>query len=919
MIRVNYKKNINAESKFIKSAAKKQQSKAMKRAIKRSFSLALAGILLTVGTVWTDAGVVNARADEIALPRVATDSNASQDPNTMEIVRGNASAAGSLDPNNGPNTGDLQGTEETLGERALPQMETSIDEESLSDAEAALLDPSISQEILRRFGEAPYDVLIRMEDVQEGLEAEDQARLSQNDLTARLEEGLLHDEVESFESFYVVNAMHAVIRSEHLMAELLERSDISYITPNFKVMPAPPITSDTSMRSTTMFRRSVDLAALTGNDWGSRMIQADRVWEEYGIYGEGTVVGIIDTGVNYKLPQLRDSFRGYDASNGTYHAGSYIDTLVNKSEPDATSVNDHGTMVAGIISGKMQYSNESFGIAPKTKFISARALDPQGTSMGIILQSAQWMLEQKPDVVNASWGYDDIDSNGIFTPNPWFEEIARQWREAGIVAVFASGNTSGMNVLAQDGSILNPASLTNVLAVGAIDSQQKLGYFSKRGPSHYDPTGTHIKPDLVAPGINVYSIRSNGVSLNTSGTSYAAPFVTATVALMRSANPNLTVDEIEDILKSTATPLTDAQYTQSPNMGYGYGVVNAYAAVTKVRELAGISSHAQTNPAPDASESNGHDVQERNPIETGNHTDGSSAVVGNNTANASNTSVSDSLTNTNAASGTGTNTGTTPSSNETTNADHAGASHETHTDHANGSGGAANSTVANSANTTNTGATNPNTISTNTTNTSTTNASATNTTVREHTAAVSSTTNHTKTTVSSETTAGTQVSSTSSKQGSELLTHANSDSSDRAVVTKASASSKVSSSGGSGGGGGGGSVKAANSAKNTSVETRTWKQDSKGWRLENKDGTYPKSNWTLHGQKWYYFDDAGYAVVGWKQVGGHWYYMNADCAMVTGWVQVGSHWYYLGSDGAMYANTVTPDGYRVGADGAWKK
>lgn len=73
-----------------------------------------------------------------------------------------------------------------------------------------------------------------------------------------------------------------------------------------------------------------------------------------------------------------------------------------------------------------------------------------------------------------------------------------------------------------------------------------------------------------------------------------------------------------------------------------------------------------------------------------------------------------------------------------------------------------------------------------------------------------------------------------------------------------------------------------------------WKQDSVGWWWQNDDGSYPVSEWKQINGKWYYFENTGYMVA--------------------------NRWegnYYLGSDGAMLINAVTPDGYTVGADGAW--
>lgn len=93
-----------------------------------------------------------------------------------------------------------------------------------------------------------------------------------------------------------------------------------------------------------------------------------------------------------------------------------------------------------------------------------------------------------------------------------------------------------------------------------------------------------------------------------------------------------------------------------------------------------------------------------------------------------------------------------------------------------------------------------------------------------------------------------------------------------------------------------------------------WVKDSTGWWYQNENGSYPASQWSYINGAWYYFGPSGYILNGWQQIGGSWYYLQDSGAMAANcWV--GN--YYLGSSGAMLTNTVTPDGYHVGADGAW--
>ena len=134
-------------------------------------------------------------------------------------------------------------------------------------------------------------------------------------------------------------------------------------------------------------------------------------------------------------------------------------------------------------------------------------------------------------------------------------------------------------------------------------------------------------------------------------------------------------------------------------------------------------------------------------------------------------------------------------------------------------------------------------------------------------------------------------------------------------------------SGGSGGSHSGGSAaKASQNSTSMPQGSISWQRDNKGWWIKNSDGSYPRNEWKLVNNSWYFFDSQGYMFTGWLNSNGSWYYLNTDEGsnngkMVTGWRAVSGKWYYLstatdGSGGKMLLNT-TIDGYRLGADGAW--
>lgn len=134
----------------------------------------------------------------------------------------------------------------------------------------------------------------------------------------------------------------------------------------------------------------------------------------------------------------------------------------------------------------------------------------------------------------------------------------------------------------------------------------------------------------------------------------------------------------------------------------------------------------------------------------------------------------------------------------------------------------------------------------------------------------------------------------------------------------------------------GGSGSGSGSSTGTNMNAKggksgQWQQNETGWWFRYTDGTYPRNEWVelewQNVKNWYYFNAEGYIETGWKQDGSTWYYLHdvSDGTlghMYTGWHQIGGKWYYFstvagGPLGAMLSNTTTPDGFQLGADGAW--
>jgi subtilisin family serine protease len=177
----------------------------------------------------------------------------------------------------------------------------------------------------------------------------------------------------------------------------------------------------------------------------------------------------------------------------------------------------------------------------------------------------------RPHVVNNSWG----DQSG---GDPWYRQTVRAWIAAGIFPAFAAGNNAfpPFLVCRTTGS---PGDYRESFASGATDRNDAIAAFSSRGPSDFGA----IKPDVVAPGVDVRSsVRNNGYAAF-DGTSMASPHSAATVALLWSALPALTGDvpSTQYLLKTSALGRPDARCGDAgpPNNVYGWGRLDARAAI----------------------------------------------------------------------------------------------------------------------------------------------------------------------------------------------------------------------------------------------------------------------------------------------------------------------------------------------------
>jgi len=374
--------------------------------------------------------------------------------------------------------------------------------------------------------------------------------------------------VKKVKSFYIVNSM-AVIATKEVMEKVASFGEVEKVAANEKVQLIQPVPKT---KTSTQIKRTADPSSI---EWNIDRVQAPKAWN-MGINGTGVVVANIDTGVQEDHPALANKYRGYNPADPSHpdNTFNWFDAVAG--QPAPYDDQGHGTHTMGTMVGSEPNGANQIGVAPGAKWIAVKAFSPDGADNETLLSAGEWILapkdaegnphpEMAPDVVNNSWG-------GGPDLNEWYRPMVQAWKAADIFPEFSAGNSGDVGV---PGSIANPGNYPESFATAATDNNNHLAFFSSRGPSPY----SEMKPDISAPGVNIRSSWPGGNYKSEDGTSMAGPQVSAIVALVKQANPSLTVDQIAQILKDTAQPITDNEYTKAPNNGYGYGLVNAYRAV----------------------------------------------------------------------------------------------------------------------------------------------------------------------------------------------------------------------------------------------------------------------------------------------------------------------------------------------------
>ena len=344
--------------------------------------------------------------------------------------------------------------------------------------------------------------------------------------------------------------------------------------------PSQPVTPAAASETPTP---TPTAAQAQGSAVYSHVVNADQVWSQ-GTTGRGVTVAVLDSGVAAD-PDL------VQPANRLLASVNFADQRLT-SDPGG-----HGTHVAGIVAGNGGRSGGLYvGVAPEANIVDVRVLSSSGSGrISSVVRGIEWVLAHRTvyniRVLNLSFG---APARTSYRTDPMSAAVEIAWRR-GLVVVVAAGNGGPAG-----GTVASPGIDPYAITVGATDDH---GTISPRDDtlapfSSWGSADSSAKPDLVAPGRRIISLRVAGSALDLlypdrvvttpsgatyirlSGTSMATPVVSGAVALLLERRPSLSPDQVKAILVATTQPYGQDSGVALPDpTAGGSGLLNALAAV----------------------------------------------------------------------------------------------------------------------------------------------------------------------------------------------------------------------------------------------------------------------------------------------------------------------------------------------------
>ncbi len=375
--------------------------------------------------------------------------------------------------------------------------------------------------------------------------------------------------VKSYKSFWIINMLTVEARKDVIL-QLAFLPEVDYLE-LYDHFTGKPIE--------VMEVKSGTSKAIGGIEPGLASINAPALWA-LGYTGKAKKLYSIDTGVWKDHPALSNAWLGnYQPLSQAWNG---IDSPVPVDKNSS-----HGTHTTGTVLGLEQATNDTIGVAFGAYFMAA---DPIVDNIANIKPLPDYInvfefalnpdgdtttTDDIPDVINNSWGIDEHQDTSICAG--YVTQMFDAIENAGIANVFSAGNEGPGNTTIGKPQYVSTG-LVNTFTVGAVNAHNSgnpIAGFSSRGPTACPASGSiAIKPEVVAPGVNVRSCVNQNSYANYQGTSMAGPHVSGAALLLREAFPNATGEEILLALYYSAI---DLGVTGEDNT-YGMGMIDVKAA-----------------------------------------------------------------------------------------------------------------------------------------------------------------------------------------------------------------------------------------------------------------------------------------------------------------------------------------------------
>ena len=325
-----------------------------------------------------------------------------------------------------------------------------------------------------------------------------------------------------------------------------------------------------------------------------------QVWQDTGYTGSGSVVAIIDTGIDSDhvgLDDIDDDNSTNDPKVIAFYDPVNTPELTNGTEVKAYDDQGHGTHCAGITAGTGAPDYLYKGVAPMAQLVGVKVLDEGGSgSFATVMAGMEWTVEKR-HIFNIRAASMSLGGPGAIEWTSSEEEsvnrMGNEMMREGVALFIAAGNSAG------PATIGTPGSAEDVITVGSLDKNTAIAVYSSQGPTEEG----RVKPNIAFVGSNVMAPDYNTGNGYTgkSGTSMATPGAAGLAALMYQANPDITPFDVRNIMQETATyrechymlanePCAEDNIPKNrQNNVYGHGHVNSVPSVmeaaNKVYEL----------------------------------------------------------------------------------------------------------------------------------------------------------------------------------------------------------------------------------------------------------------------------------------------------------------------------------------------